>query len=140
MKIGVIKEIKDFEHRVALSPDGVKLLVKKEYEVFIESNAGEFSYFSNQDYEVAGAKVVSKSEALAAEVILKVNPLTLEELAEVKDGTACISFIYAHLQADLVKAFCKKLLPSPWMQSHGFPEHKKWMPSVPKPILLATNR
>jgi NAD(P) transhydrogenase subunit alpha len=57
MKIGVIKETKEFEKRVALSPDVIKLLKKKEFEVIIESGAGEGSYFSDQDYRDAGAEV-----------------------------------------------------------------------------------
>ena len=57
MVIGVVKESKEFENRVALSPEVVKLLVKKEFNVVIESGAGESSFFSKQEYQEAGAKI-----------------------------------------------------------------------------------
>lgn len=108
MKIGLVKETKEFERRVALSPDGVKLLIKKEYQILVESGAGESSYFSDQDYIAAGATVVSKSEALAVDVILKVNPMTLEEVAGANEGAACISFLYAYTVPELINAFLAK--------------------------------
>lgn len=108
MKIGVLKETKEFERRVALSPDGVKLLLKKEYQVWIESGAGANSYFSDQDYLDAGAQILSKAEVLASNVILKVNPMTLEEVAAAKEGSACISFLYAYTHPELVQAFLQK--------------------------------
>jgi NAD(P) transhydrogenase subunit alpha len=112
MKIGVVKETKAFERRVALSPDGVKLLIKKEYEILVESGAGESSYFSDQDYVAAGATVVSKSEALAVDVILKVNPMTSEEVAGANEGAACISFLYAYTVPELINAFIAKKITS----------------------------
>jgi len=108
MIIGVVKETKEFERRVALSPDGIKLLIKKEYQILVESGAGESSYFSDQDYIAAGAKVGSKAEALSADVVLKVNAPTLEEVEGLKEGAACISFLYAYSHPDLVKAFLQK--------------------------------
>jgi NAD(P) transhydrogenase subunit alpha len=112
MKIGVVKETKAFERRVALSPDGVKLLIKKEYEILVESGAGESSYFSDHDYVAAGATVVSKSEALAVDVILKVNPMTSEEVAGANEGAACISFLYAYTVPELINAFIAKKITS----------------------------
>ncbi len=108
MNIGVVKETKEFERRVALSPDGVKLLIKKEYQISVESGAGEASYFSDQEYLDAGARIASKADVLKSEVILKVNSLTLEEVDQAKDGAACISFLYAYSHPDLVQAFLKK--------------------------------
>ncbi|MDG1275799.1 MAG: Re/Si-specific NAD(P)(+) transhydrogenase subunit alpha [Algoriphagus sp.] len=108
MKIGVVKEVKEFERRVALTPDVVKQLLKKEYTVLIETGAGAGSYFSDQDYLDAGAQMVSKSEVLASDIILKVNPMTLEEVAEVREGISCISFLYAYTHPELIKAFLQK--------------------------------
>jgi len=108
MKIGVVKEVKEFERRVALTPDVVKQLLKKEYAVLIETGAGAGSYFSDQDYLDAGAQVVSKSEVLGSDIILKVNPMTLEEVAEVREGISCISFLYAYTHPELIKAFLQK--------------------------------
>lgn len=112
MKIGVIKETKEFEKRVALSPDVVKLLKKKEFEVIIESGAGEGSYFSDQDYQNAGAQVAAISEVITCDVILKVNIPTLEEVAQMKQGSACISYMYAYQHPEIIEALNKKSISS----------------------------
>lgn len=112
MIVGVIKETKEFEKRVALSPDVVKLLRKKEFEVIIESGAGEGSYFSDQDYIDAGAKVGSASEVYGADVLLKVNLFTVEEVAKMKDGSGCISYMYAYQYPDVLDAMNKKSISS----------------------------
>lgn len=112
MKIGVIKETKEFEKRVALSPDLVKLLKKKEFEVIIESGAGEGSYFSDQEYQNAGAEVSGLSAVFSSDVILKVNIPTLEEIAQMKQGSACISFMYAYQHPEIIEALNKKSISS----------------------------
>lgn len=112
MKIGVLKETKEFEKRVALSPDVVKLLIKKEFKVIIESGAGESSYFFDSDFKAAGAEIGSKKEVFSADVFLKVNAFTIEEVAQMRKGAACISFLYAYQQVELVKAFKEKQILS----------------------------
>ncbi|MCE2708744.1 MAG: NAD(P)(+) transhydrogenase (Re/Si-specific) subunit alpha, partial [Algoriphagus sp.] len=112
MVIGVVKESKEFESRVALSPEVVKLLVKKEFNVVIESGAGESSFFSNQEYQEAGAKIGTSKEALAADLILKVNLVSLEEVAEMKEKSACMSFMYAHQHPEVLQALNKKSITS----------------------------
>ncbi|MBM3167650.1 MAG: Re/Si-specific NAD(P)(+) transhydrogenase subunit alpha [Bacteroidetes bacterium] len=112
MVIGVVKESKEFESRVALSPEVVKLLVKKEFNVVIESGAGESSFFSNQEYLDAGAKIHTREEALAADLILKVNLVTLEEVAHMKEKSACMSFMYAYQHPEVVQALNKKSITS----------------------------
>jgi H+-translocating NAD(P) transhydrogenase subunit alpha len=112
MKIGVIKETKEFEKRVALSPDVVKLLRKKEFEVVIESGAGEGSYFSDQDYRDAGAEVSDRSGVFSSDVILKVNIPSLEEIAQMKQGSACISYMYAYQHPEIIEALNKKSISS----------------------------
>ena len=59
MKIGVAKEIKSDEFRVALTPSGAKELSTRGHEVVIETNAGAGSGFSDADYEAAGARIVA---------------------------------------------------------------------------------
>ena len=65
MLIGIPKEIKNNENRVALTPAGVQSLVAKGHEVLIETNAGLGSGFTDADYEKQGAKIVSKLNKLA---------------------------------------------------------------------------
>ncbi len=112
MIVGVIKETKEFEKRVALSPDVVKLLRKKEFEVIVETGAGEGSCFSDQDYLDAGAIVGPASAVFSADVLLKVNLFTREEVAQMKDGGACISYMYAYQHPEVVDALNQKSISS----------------------------
>jgi len=73
MKIAVLKEIFPGERRVALVPAGVSPLVKAGQEVAVESGAGLAAGFGDADYVAAGAAVVPRDEALAADVVLTVR-------------------------------------------------------------------
>ncbi len=97
--IGVPKEIKEQEFRVALLPAGAYQLVKRGHRVVVEKGAGEGIGFSNGDYSSAGAVVVSThEEAFDADLIVKVKePLALE-IPLLKQGQ--ILFTYLHLAAN----------------------------------------
>ena len=109
MKLGVIKESKAYEKRVALTPDIVKALVKKNFQVVLEKGAGEGSSFSDSDYEQAGATVADQSTVFQeADVYLKVNAFTLEEVQAMQSGRVSISFLYAYTIPEIVQAFNEK--------------------------------
>uniref|UniRef100_UPI004047D7C0 Re/Si-specific NAD(P)(+) transhydrogenase subunit alpha n=1 Tax=Algoriphagus sp. TaxID=1872435 RepID=UPI004047D7C0 len=108
MIIGVVKETKEYENRVSLSPEVVKLVRKKGFDVVVEAGAGEKSYFSDQDYEAAGATIGSSKAALEADLILKVNLATLPEIAQMKEGAAYISYMYAYQHPEVIAAFNAK--------------------------------
>uniref|UniRef100_UPI004048CD58 Re/Si-specific NAD(P)(+) transhydrogenase subunit alpha n=1 Tax=Algoriphagus sp. TaxID=1872435 RepID=UPI004048CD58 len=108
MIIGVVKETKEYENRVALSPEVVKLVRKKGFDVVVEAGAGEKSYFSDQDYEAAGATIGSSKAALEADLILKVNLATLPEITQMKEGAAYISYMYAYQHPEVIAAFNAK--------------------------------
>jgi len=112
MIIGVVKETKEYENRVALSPEVVKLIRKKGYDVVVESGAGEKSYFSNQDYEAAGATIGTSKDALGADLVLKVNLATPQEIALMKEGAAYISYMYAYQHPEVLAAFNAKRISS----------------------------
>lgn len=112
MLIGVLKETKEYERRVALSPDVVKLLKKKEFEVIIESGAGEGSYFSDEDYIQAGAKVGPREEVFESDVLLKVNQFTLEEIGQMKEYASCISYMYAYQYPQLIEVLNARRISS----------------------------
>ncbi len=112
MKIGVLKEIKPLETRVALTPDVVKHLLKKGFEVTIESTAGLLSSFSDEEYQAAGATITSKSEVSVCDVVLKVNAFTLEEVSLLKEGIVTISFLYAYTIPSIVAALNQKNISS----------------------------
>lgn len=81
MIIGVPKEIKDHENRVALTPAGAKELCKNGHSVYIQKNAGFDSGFENEEYELAGAKIVPSMEDVygIAEMVMKVKePIAIE--------------------------------------------------------------
>lgn len=106
MKIGVLKESKLRENRVALTPDIVNQLIKKGFEVLIESGAGEKSFFSDASYVEAGAKVAgSTHEVYNCDVLLKVNAPTANEANQMKEGSACISMLHAYMRPDLIEIF-----------------------------------
>ena len=108
MIIGVPKEIKNNENRVALTPSGVDALVKSGHEVLIETNAGTGSSFTNEDYEKAGAKIVSLAkEAWAAEMVMKVKEPLPEEYAYFREGLILFTYLHLAAEPDLAAALTK---------------------------------
>jgi H+-translocating NAD(P) transhydrogenase subunit alpha len=112
MKIGVLKETKPFETRVALTPDLVKQITKKGFEVIIENEAGVSSSFSDDNYINAGANIGSRKDVCQSDVVLKVNALTVEEIGFCKDGIVCISFLYAYTIPEVVESLKAKKISS----------------------------
>lgn len=76
MKIGLIKEMKPFEHRVMLNPIAIKELVGNGHEVFVESDAGKESGYTNKEYEGMGATTVPTPEKVfeKSNILLKIQP------------------------------------------------------------------
>ena len=107
MKVGIIKEIKDKENRVAVTPEGVKKFADNGHEIFVEENAGIGSGFANEEYEKAGAKIVSAGEAWNSELILKVKEPMENEYEYLKENQ--IIFTYLHL-AGVTKTLTEALL------------------------------
>jgi len=99
MKIGVPSEIKDLEFRVGLTPAGVVTLTARSHQVFVETNAGIGSGFSDAEYIQAGAQIVATpQEVYAQEMVVKVKePLPSEYELLHPD---LILFTYLHLAAD----------------------------------------
>jgi NAD(P) transhydrogenase subunit alpha len=112
MKIGVLKETKPFETRVALTPEVVKQVIKNGFEVWIETDAGKLSSNSDKDYENAGAKIGTKAEIGATDVVLKVNSFTEDEVEILKEGIVTISFLYAYTIPNVLLALNKKKISS----------------------------
>ena len=99
MKIGVAKEIKSDEYRVALTPAGARELADAGHEVFIEQGAGEGSAFPDDAYEAVGAQIVSVDDVWGdAELLLKVKEPIDAEYGRLRDGL--VLFTYLHLAAD----------------------------------------
>ncbi len=90
--IGIPKETRMNENRLALVPSSVKILIGAGHRVIVESGAGERAYYQDIEFSEAGAEIVhSKEEALKAGVVLKVEPPFIEELAFFNQGQILIS-------------------------------------------------
>ncbi|NNG27316.1 MAG: alanine dehydrogenase [Ignavibacteriaceae bacterium] len=96
MRIGIPKETLREEKRVGLAPAGVDALVIAGHTVFVETEAGEGSHFSDQDYVNAGATIVYSSEEVfqRAELIAKVTPLNSEVVDLIQENQIIFSFLH----------------------------------------------
>jgi alanine dehydrogenase len=99
MRIGVAREIKPDEHRVALTPAGARELVQKGHDVVVEQGAGEGSALPDPAYEAVGATIASVDDVWgASDMVLKVKEPLEAEFARLHEGL--ILFTYLHLAAD----------------------------------------
>ena len=99
MKVGVVKEIKQDEYRVALTPAGARELVQRGHDVLIETTAGDGSSFFDRDYERAGAGIVSLDDVWSrSELLLKVKEPIESEYGRLREGL--VLFTYLHIAAD----------------------------------------
>lgn len=98
MRIGVVKEIKPAERRVALTDAGARALVADGHDVLVEHGAGVGSGIPDEDYERAGAKIVSTGDAWAAELVVKVKEPVAAEYDLLSEES--VLFTYLHLAAD----------------------------------------
>lgn len=93
MLIAVPKETKPGEKRVALVPDIISKLTKAGLEVVIESQAGAKAEYSDQQFIDAGAKIKNSEVLSGSDVILSVQPLTVNQIKSLKKGAITISFL-----------------------------------------------
>ena len=100
MKVGVPKEVKNREYRVALTPIGVHELVQRGHEVVVEKTAGEGSQIPDELYVAAGATMLDSADDVwgSAEMVLKVKEPVAEEYERMREGQTL--FTYLHLAAD----------------------------------------
>jgi alanine dehydrogenase len=109
LKIGVAKEIKTDEYRVALTPAGARELGQHGHDVTVETGAGEGSSFSDAAYEAAGARIASVDAVWRdAELLLKVKEPIEPEYGRLREGL--VLFTYLHIAAD--EALTRALLES----------------------------
>jgi alanine dehydrogenase len=99
VKIGVAKEIKADEYRVALTPAGARELVQRGHEVTIETGAGTGSAFADDAYRAAGARIASVDDVWAeSDLLLKVKEPIEPEYERLREGL--VLFTYLHIAAD----------------------------------------
>jgi alanine dehydrogenase len=99
MQIGVVKEIKPDEHRVALTPAGAFELRRRGHDVIVETGAGSGSALPDSSYEAVGARIGSVEDVWSSsDLALKVKEPLPEEFDRLREGL--ILFTYLHLAAD----------------------------------------
>lgn len=104
MKIAIIKETKHAENRVAITPQVAQQLIKAGHALFVETNAGYASNFSDAAYQNVGCTLGSKQEVLVqAEIVAKVNAPTEDEIAMLPESCVLISYLYAAFNRELVE-------------------------------------
>ena len=114
MKVGIPKETAANERRVALTPDMATRLVGAGLEVSVQSGAGEEAFFTDELYTGAGATVAPDAAALlgGADVVLKVQSPSVEEVDMMSQGSAIIAFLQPLNNRELVKKLAERGITS----------------------------
>lgn len=108
MLIGVPKEIKNNENRVAITPAGVDAFVKAGHKVIIETEAGMGSGFTDGDYTNAGAEIVeTAAEAWSADMVMKVKEPLSSEYNYFREGLILFTYLHLAAEPELAEALTK---------------------------------
>ncbi len=109
MKIGVPKEIKNNESRVALTPGGVQTMLKNGHSVYVETNAGINSGFSDQQYQTAGAQILSTPKEVfdIADMIMKVKEPIAQEYELIRPNQLIFTYFHFASNEELTHAMIK---------------------------------
>src|SRR5262245_6969411 len=110
MIIGVPKEIKAEENRVALTPAGASALVAHDHRVLVERNAGAGSGLPDAQYRAAGARVVPSARQVwqQADMILKVKEPLPSEYRYLRAGLLVFTYLHLAASAELTRTLCAK--------------------------------
>jgi len=108
MIIGIPKESLTGENRVSASPSSVKELIKLGFTVQIQKGAGTKASFTDDEFVTSEAKPVTKNACWQSDIIFKVNPPTLDEVALMKKGAYLVSFIAPAQSIELLEALKEK--------------------------------
>jgi NAD(P) transhydrogenase subunit alpha len=103
MKVSVVKETAPGERRVALVPEAVVKLRTAGLEVLVESGAGDGAWFTDDSYAEAGASVVSRADALAADVVLMVGRPDAATVSGLRSGQAVVGLLAPLTDPDLTR-------------------------------------
>lgn len=108
MRIGIPREIKIKEGRVALIPNAAAELVKNGHEVYLEKNSGVLSGYSDEQYQASGIKICSTATELydCAELLVKVKEPLVEELDKLRSDHLLFSYLHLAAAPELLSALC----------------------------------
>ena len=114
VKVGIPREVKNHEYRVAITPSGVHELVRHGHEVFVEKDAGAGSSITDESYASAGATILDAADEVwqTGDLILKVKEPVADEYPRMRPGQTL--FTYLHLAADrtLTEQLCSRAVTS----------------------------
>ncbi|QJC30274.1 Re/Si-specific NAD(P)(+) transhydrogenase subunit alpha [Enterobacteriaceae endosymbiont of Neohaemonia nigricornis] len=108
MLIGVPKETFSKENRIAIIPTAIPQLIKLGFNVYVEKDAGNKSFFQNQDFIDNGATIVDNHKIWNVDIIIKINPPNQEEINLIKSNTILISLIWPIKNYNLLKVLALK--------------------------------
>ena len=104
MKVGIPKEVKNNENRVGLTPSGVNALVDAGHTVYVETDAGMGSQFTDADYIAAGATIVTTAaEAWDVDLLVKVKEPQASEYAFLREGLNLFTYLHLAAEPELAK-------------------------------------
>jgi alanine dehydrogenase len=108
MQVGVPRELKDHEYRVAITPIGVRELTDAGHQVLVERDAGAGSAIPDDDYVHAGAKIVGDADELwaSADLVLKVKEPVPEEYPRLRGGQVLFTYLHLAASSELTRALC----------------------------------
>ncbi|MCM2279156.1 MAG: Re/Si-specific NAD(P)(+) transhydrogenase subunit alpha [Oligoflexia bacterium] len=101
--LGIPKENREGETRVAMTPDSLKKIVKKGFRIRMERGAGITAGYPDADFAFDGVELVDAVTALGAEVVIKINRPTVEELAKMKKGSLLICMLEPFAQDGFIE-------------------------------------
>src|SRR5689334_10682428 len=110
MVIGVPAEVAEGEKRVATVPEVVEKLINLGFAVKVQTGAGAAANFDDEAYRAAGATIAESAPVLWAsvDVVFKVRPPSMDEVALMKPGTTLVSFVWPAQHPDLMRVLAAK--------------------------------
>jgi alanine dehydrogenase len=110
VKVGIPREVKNHEYRVAITPAGVHELVRGGHEVIVETQAGVGSSIPDEDYVTAGARILPTADDVwgSAELILKVKEPIAEEYDRMREGQTLFTYLHLAASKDCTDALLEK--------------------------------
>ena len=113
MIVGVPKEVKDNEYRVALTPEGANELTAAGHQVLIQDGAGSGSSIPQQRYERAGAEVVSSAAEVwsGSDMVMKVKEPVPSEFEHLREGQVLFTYLHLAASRELTQALMDRKVP-----------------------------
>ncbi len=124
MKVGIPREVKNHEYRVAITPSGVHELVRHGHQVYIEKNAGVGSSIPDRDYVAAGARMLDAADDIwdAGGLILKVKEPVAEEYHRMRKGQVLFTYLHLAASAECTRAILDSGITAIAYETVGLPD------------------